>query len=103
VRESFTGDPTLSRRQEPTPPSLLGRMGLMAQNARSLGAPTATQRRQYEIVAADFQKVLGELRGLVDTDLKRVEAAAEVAGVPWTPGRLPEWRGVATTRAGGGG
>ena len=53
-------------------------------------------------VPDEEQKVLGTLRGLVDADLKRVEAAAEAAGVPWTPGRLPEWRGIANTRAGGG-
>jgi len=33
-----------------------------------------------------------ELRALVDTELKRVESAAEQAGVPWTSGRLPEWK-----------
>jgi photosystem II stability/assembly factor-like uncharacterized protein len=93
VREAFTGDPTLSRRQEPAPPSLVARVGIMAQGTRSLGAPTATQRRQYEIVAADFQKVLAQLRSIASTDLARVEGAAESAGVPWTAGRIPEWRG----------
>jgi hypothetical protein len=66
----------------------------MAQTARSLGAPTATQRRQYEIVSAEFATALGQLRALVDGELKRVEVAAETAGVPWTPGRMPEWRGT---------
>ena len=103
VRESFTGDPTIARRQEPTAPSLLGRMNLMAQTARSLGAPTATQRRQFDIVSADFEKVLGQVRAIVDTDLRRVETAAEAAGVPWTPGRMPEWRGSAVGGAGRGG
>jgi hypothetical protein len=93
LREAFTGDPTLSRRQEPTPPSLVARVGIMAQAARSLAGPTATQRRQYEIVAADFQQVLARLRALASTDLARVEGAAEAAGVPWTAGRVPEWRG----------
>ena len=64
--------------------------------------PTATQRRQFAIVSADFEKVLGEVRALVDTDLRRVEAAAEVAGVPWTPGRMPEWRGSAVGGQRGG-
>jgi photosystem II stability/assembly factor-like uncharacterized protein len=92
IQESLNGDPTLSRRQQPTPPSLLGRVQMMTQAGRSLGAPTATQRRQYEIAAAEFAKVLADLRALADTDLKRVEAAAEAAGVPWTPGRVPEWK-----------
>jgi hypothetical protein len=64
----------------------------MTQGSRSLGAPTATQRRQYEIAAAEFAKVLADLRAITETDLRRVEAAAEAAGVPWTPGRLPDWK-----------
>jgi hypothetical protein len=92
LREALNGDPTLSRRQEPTPPSLLGRLGVLASGARSLAEPTATQRHQYDIVAAEYVKIQARLRSLVDTELKRVEADAEAAGVPWTSGRIPEFR-----------
>jgi hypothetical protein len=92
IQEALNGDPTLSRRQEPTPPSLLGRAQVLNQGNRALGAPTATQRRQYEIVSGEFTKVLADLRGIADTDLRRVESAAEAAGVPWTPGRVPGWK-----------
>jgi hypothetical protein len=92
IREQLNGDPTLSRRQEPTPPSLMGRMQVMTQGARSLEPPTSTQRRQYEILSAEFATVLGKLRAIADTRLRTVEAAAEQAGAPWTPGRIPEWK-----------
>ncbi len=92
LRESLNGDPTLSRRQEPTPPSLLGRLNVLTQSTRSIVAPTATQQQQYDIVAAEYTKIQARLRAIVDTELKQVEAAAEAAGVPWTSGRVPEWR-----------
>jgi len=92
IREQLNGDPTLSRRQEPTPPSLMGRMQVMTQAVRSLEPPTSTQRRQYEILSGEFATVLSKLRAITDTRLKAVETAAEQAGAPWTPGRIPEWK-----------
>ncbi|MHB0949579.1 MAG: VPS10 domain-containing protein [Gemmatimonadaceae bacterium] len=92
IREQLSGDPTLSRRQEPTPPSLLGRLGAMTQGSRWLREPTRTQRRQYEIADAEFATVNARVRALVAGDLARVERGAEAAGVPWTPGRVPEWK-----------
>jgi hypothetical protein len=92
IRESLNGDPTLNRRQEPTPPSLMGRMQVMIQGVRSLEPPTSTQRRQYEILSSDFSALLVRLRTIVDTRLKSAEGAAEQAGAPWTPGRMPEWK-----------
>jgi photosystem II stability/assembly factor-like uncharacterized protein len=91
MREALNGDPTMSRRQEPAPPSLLGRLNVLTQTTRSLDAPTATQQHQYDIVAGEFAKIDARLHTLVDTELKRVEASAEAAGVPWTSGRLPVW------------
>jgi hypothetical protein len=92
LQEALSGDPTVARRQEPAPPSLLARVQNLAGGwSRSLGAPTATQRRQYEIVSAEFAGVLQRLRALAETDLRRVEEQAEAAGVPWTAGRLPRW------------
>jgi hypothetical protein len=92
MRETLNGDPTMNRRQEPSPPSLMGRLNTLAQGARSIDAPTATQQHQYDIVAGEYAKIQSRLRAIVDTELKRVESAAEQAGVPWTSGRIPEWR-----------
>jgi hypothetical protein len=92
LRESLNGDPTLGRRQEPTAPSLMGRLNVLGQGARALDAPTATQQHQYDIVAGEYSKIQTRLKAIVETELKRVESAAETAGVPWTSGRIPEWR-----------
>ena len=94
MRESLNGDPTMSRRQEPTPPSLLGRLNVLTQTTRSLGAPTATQQHQYDIVAGGVRADAGRVRAIVDTELRRAELAAESAGVPWTRGRIPAWPGT---------
>ena len=29
---------------------------------------------------------------LIEVDLARLEKQMEVAGAPWTPGRIPEWK-----------
>jgi tripartite-type tricarboxylate transporter receptor subunit TctC len=43
-------------------------------------------------VAKDFAPVLAGLRTLMLTDLTRLESAADAAGAPWTPGRVPDWK-----------
>ena len=94
VQEALSGDPTARRRQEPSPPSLLQRLGRITGGAwsSSLGEPTSTQERQYEIIAQELGGILERLRTLVEVDLERIEDAAEAAGAPWTSGRVPSWR-----------
>jgi hypothetical protein len=94
LQEVLSGDPTAERRQESAPPSLLDRLGRITGGSwsQSLGEPTATQQRQYEIVAAEFGGILGRVRRAIETDLKRVEDASEAAGAPWTSGRIPSWQ-----------
>jgi len=92
LQESLSGDPTMSRHQEPTPASLLDRLGeATGVWSSNLESPTTTQRRQYEIVAAAFPAVLDQLKS-TQAELKRLEDAAESAGAPWTSGRIPSWR-----------
>ena len=94
LQDVLSGDPTAERRQESAPASLVDRLGRITGGAwsGSLGAPTATQQRQYEIIAAEFGGILARLQRVIETDLKRVEDGAEAAGAPWTSGRLPTWR-----------
>jgi hypothetical protein len=70
----------------------MGRLRVMTQGVRSLEPPTATERHQYEILSTEFTAVLTQLRAIADTRLRAAESAAEQAGVPWTPGRIPEWK-----------
>jgi len=94
IQWALNGDPTMERRQEASPPSLSDRLRRISGGALlgSLGDPTGSQLRQYEIIAGEFGGVLARLRRTVEVDLKRVEDAAEAAGAPWTAGRIPTWR-----------
>ena len=88
----LNGDQTVSSRNEPTPPSIVDRVQTLVSGGwDATSAPTATQRRNYDIAAEQFAPVLTKLRALILTDLKRLEDQAEAAGAPWTPGRVPEW------------
>jgi len=91
LRERLAGDPTLARRNEATPPSLLDRLNGTISNSWSttLQPPTTQERAQMEIVSRAFGGILDDLRRLLDTDLRQLETTAESAGVPWTPGRFP--------------
>ena len=92
IQVELEGDSTLSSRNEPTPPSILQRIGRAIRRAwTSSSAPTATQRRGYEIAAETFDPVLTDLRTLVEQDLEALEQEMEAAGAPWTPGRMPTW------------
>ncbi len=91
AQEALTGDPTRARRQEATPQSLQTRLQSAIGNSwsNSLSALTPSQQAQIEIVRREFGGVLSRVQQVIDVDLKSLEQAAEAAGVPWTPGRIP--------------
>jgi len=85
------GDRTVARRNEPTAPSILARIGsIVGGQWASSSAPTSTHQRAYAIAAEQFGPVLEAMGGL-RTDLEALESEMEGVGVPWTPGRLPAW------------
>ncbi len=67
--------------------------GIAARQVMAASRPTRTQLDQYNLTADEFKAQFDKLKVLVETDLPRLEKAAEAAGAPWTPGRLPEWTG----------
>lgn len=86
------GDRTRDRRNEAAPPSVSERVDLIVGDQwYATSPPTRTQLDGYDYAADAFGRLLAELRGLVEQDLKRVEDKLEQAGAPWTPGRLPTW------------
>jgi photosystem II stability/assembly factor-like uncharacterized protein len=92
LRVALTGDATVSRRNEPTPESIASRVNeVISYHWSGSGAPTATQRRNLAWAAEAFGPVRTQLEELVERDLRALEAAAESAGAPWTPGRVPRW------------
>jgi hypothetical protein len=92
VQERLNGDPTRGRRNESSPTGLLGRLQTALGQSRgsTLEAPTAAQQAQLDIVRAALSGIFGEIRQLVDVDVRAVETAAERAGIPWTAGRMPQ-------------
>jgi hypothetical protein len=88
----MNGNPVVRRYQEPDPPSITDRVQTAVYGYwTTTGAPTGTNRQAYDLAAADFGAVLENLRSLIETDLKALEAKVEAAGGPWTPGRVPTW------------
>jgi photosystem II stability/assembly factor-like uncharacterized protein len=90
--EELNGDPTAARRQEPTPLSLLGRLGGAIYSGwnQTLEAPNAAQQSDFDIVRSRLDTITAQVRQLIEVDLKGLEADAERAGVPWTSGRFPK-------------
>src|SRR5262249_46843857 len=88
----LTGDESLSRRNEPTPPSIADRGNqIVGGHWTPTSEPTQTHRKEYQVASEAFADALGKLRALVEVDLKGLEDRAEAAGAPWTPGRVPRW------------
>jgi hypothetical protein len=89
---ALSGDTTLSRRNEATLPSISNRVQqIVGGHWTTTSAPTKTHEQNYDVAASEFGALLPELHKLVETDLKNLEAKAEAAGAPWTPGRVPTW------------
>jgi photosystem II stability/assembly factor-like uncharacterized protein len=87
------GDRFLDQRNEPRPPALVERVEQVVDGSwQYTGAATGSHRQNYAVTAQAFAAFLPRLREAVDRDLRRIEADAERAGAPWTPGRsVPEW------------
>jgi photosystem II stability/assembly factor-like uncharacterized protein len=84
------GDSVVRERSEASEPSLMDRV---SGQLGSTSPVTATVRRDYEIAAAGFEKLLPELKTIIDVDLRKLGDQLEAAGAPWTPGRgVPVWK-----------
>ena len=93
ILRALRGDEALRQRNENTPVSIVERVEYIADAERmAITRPTKTQQEQYAIASAEFSDELTKLRALIETDLRTLEKALDLAGAPWTPGRLPEWK-----------
>jgi hypothetical protein len=89
---ALNGDKVRERYNEPAAPSISDRVqGIVYGHWTATSAPTRTFRTEYDAAAAAFADFLPKLTGLVEKDLAALEAKAEKAGAPWTPGRVPRW------------
>jgi hypothetical protein len=93
IKIALTGDRLLASENEPTPSSISDRVNvIIGTQWSSSSAPTGTSQEAYRVAAELFADELAKLRTLIGTDLAALEAKAEAAGAPWTPGRLPTWQ-----------
>jgi photosystem II stability/assembly factor-like uncharacterized protein len=93
VLVSLRGDPTLGRRVVPAPESISEQIDNIVYGQWGVTtAPTQTMRQVYDAAAGSFELTLGDLRRLVERDLRSLETDLESLGAPWTPGRVPTWR-----------
>jgi photosystem II stability/assembly factor-like uncharacterized protein len=93
ILRALRGDTAARQRNMNTPPSINERVNnIVGQQRMSTSRPTGTQISQYSSAAGEFEGVLAQLRQLIEGDLARLEKQMEVAGAPWTPGRIPDWK-----------
>ena len=93
ITVELKGDPTRTKRDVETPPSISDRVDrIVGDQWVSTGMPTGTQTDGYRFASEAFTDTLARLRTLVDDDLAGLESKVEAAGGPWTPGRgVPTW------------
>ena len=87
LRVRFLGDDTVRSRREAVLPGIRDRIQRVVGAFWSTADPTTTHRRQVEIVREQLGPANAELVNLVEVQLADLEAQADAAGVPWTPGR----------------
>jgi hypothetical protein len=86
---AFRGDRTKAQRNVFQPPGIISRVERIAGDQwYTTQAPTTTHRQAYEWAATAFAAEMEKLERLI-SDLEALEAKAEDAKAPWTPGRMP--------------
>jgi len=91
IAVALRGDKTVSKRFEPTVPSLRQRIGRAGGGFWTSTGPTQTHQRCYEIARKQFTELRSHLQRVVDVDLAELEKDMDELGIPWTPGRaIPE-------------
>jgi len=92
LKVELLGDQVVAEHNEPTSPSIVGRVQRIVSGLwGTTQAPTTTQREGYAIAGEAFTRVLADLKQVAGADLPAVEAAMEKLRSPHTPGRIPEW------------
>jgi hypothetical protein len=80
---------------EETPPMavpLEWRMGFTSGYRSSSSEPTQTMKTNFQIVTEEFPPILERFRQIGMVDLKALEDAMDKANIPYTPGRIPQWK-----------
>jgi chromosome segregation ATPase len=93
INTQLNGDATLAKREFETIPSINSRVGSMEYTLWNVSAaPTQTFLKSYDIATSQFSAILVSIKE-VDESIKKVEGILEENKAPYTPGRLPNWKG----------
>ena len=88
IAAELQGDPAPGRLNQPSAPSIMGRIGQVAGGHwGTRQEPTGTQRASLANAREGFDEVVAALRSLLRDDIAVLERDMEAAGAPWTPGR----------------
>jgi hypothetical protein len=90
---ALNGDAAVSRRNEPVPPAIVDRINVAVNGLLTTQPPTQTHRDALAIAESDFVPLLDRLHKIVEVDLAGVEKQLNELVAPWTPGRIPVWKG----------
>jgi hypothetical protein len=91
--KKLNGDAALTRREFEAPTSISSRINTMMSGLISTTtAPTSTFMRSYDVAAAQFKPVLADIKSVGEA-VKALENKLEQLNAPYTPGRVPDWKG----------
>ncbi len=77
----------------PAPVTFNHRLNVLAYTHwRSTSAITQTERDMFNILTEEFPPVLDEIKSIYNNKIKKLEAELEKYKVPWSPGRLPDFK-----------
>jgi hypothetical protein len=94
------GDPRQGRLGEARAPTVRRRLEVAVIGTRSSTyGPTPTHRRSLELAEAGYREIAQRLVEMIEQELPELKRRAELAGVPWTPGRTIPRLEVHPTRA----
>ena len=93
LETELVGDSTVAQRSEPTPPSIMSRVGRVVNGHwTATSAPTQSHMNNYTYAADAFEPWLKTFQGVLENDLRQLEERLEQVQAPWTPGRVPRWQ-----------
>lgn len=85
---SLNGNRLMVRKMELIPPSPNSRASRIARNFySSTSSPTNTQVKSYKIAVSEFKKLVAEINGIIDKEVKPLENLLDQAEIPYTPNR----------------
>jgi len=93
INTELNGDLTLTRRGFEAPTDITDRISNITRGLWSTtAAPSQTQVSSYNTAAKQFTVIYNEVKSIAE-EINKLENILEKSKAPYTPGRLPDWKG----------